>query len=203
AYVWWRRPVADLPVIDWSQADPAVVEVIEAARAAVRQSPRSGAAWGKLGMTLFAHYLVPEAQVCFVQAQRFEPNEPRWPYYLAEILRRSDPDAAIPPLRRAVELAGASIEPRLPLAYLLLAQGHLGEAEAEFRRVLEGEPDNAWALQGLGQTMREQGQDAECRALLQRTAANPATAKPIDRWMEPVWELQVGRKAMLQRAETL
>ena len=103
AYVWWRRPAADLPVFDWSQADPVVVAAVESARAAVRQSPRSGVAWGKLGMTLFANYLIPEAQVCFAQAQRFEPDEPRWETRIEEATR-----TAIAALTSFGKIGGAS-----------------------------------------------------------------------------------------------
>jgi tetratricopeptide (TPR) repeat protein len=236
-YGWLRQPeIADLPVLDWSEADPAVVTAVETARNAVQRSSRSGSAWGKLGMTLLANFIVPEAQRCFAQAERLDPYERRWPYYRAEILRYSDPDAAISELRRAVELDGKT-EPRLRLGNVLILQGQFDEAEAEFRRVLERDANNPWAQLGLGQALHGRGLDSESRAPLESAAGNPATAKTArlllgevhqrlgDRaaatreaqtaaklpdsacwpepWMDALWELQVGRKEMIQRAETL
>src|SRR5690349_21588977 len=62
----WRRTrtaEADLiaaaapepPSVDPTGVDPAVLAAIDSARGAVRQSPRSANAWGRLGMILAAH----------------------------------------------------------------------------------------------------------------------------------------------------
>src|SRR5205814_7767429 len=66
--VWWighraRSPIQtpqDVaviapPVLELGGVDAAVARAIEAARAAVQQSPRSAQSWGQLGKVLLAH----------------------------------------------------------------------------------------------------------------------------------------------------
>lgn len=148
---WNRTPSPVPPDVDLTEADPVVRSAVESARDAVRRDPRSAAAWGRLGMLLAAHSFYPKAAVCFAEAQRLDPRERRWPYYRGVTLAPGDPDAALPPLRRAVELADAAdAAPRLRLAELLLGQGRDEEAEELFRQVLAHDPDDARAHLGLG-----------------------------------------------------
>src|SRR5262249_53628815 len=106
AYFWGRTPVPEPPLPDLTGADPAVVRIVEEAGAAVRQAPRSAAAWGHLGRVLLVHAFQAEAQTCFAAAERLDPREPRWPYYQGLTFVRGDPEAAIPKLRRALALGG-------------------------------------------------------------------------------------------------
>src|SRR5262249_60643318 len=62
AYLWHSGGAAEPPAVRPDGLEPAVWTAIEKARAAVRGSPRSGAAWGKLGMVLLAHQFHPEAE---------------------------------------------------------------------------------------------------------------------------------------------
>src|SRR5437660_2634930 len=65
AYFTWHRgtpsrqiasevAIIEPPTLELEGVDPAVVRAIETARAAVKQSPRSGQAWGQLGKVLLA-----------------------------------------------------------------------------------------------------------------------------------------------------
>src|SRR5262249_61451661 len=122
----------------------------EAARAAVRRAPQSAAAWGRLGMLLAAHGFYPESVACFAQAQQLDPGEVRWPYFQGVALALTDPDAALPHLRRAVELAGPAADaPRLRLAEVLLGQGQAGEAAGVVRTGMGRDPADHPARRGL------------------------------------------------------
>ena len=78
-YVWYQAAQPKPPAVDLAGAEPAAVQAIEAARAAVRASPGSEQAWGHLGMLLLAYQFHAEAAVCFTRAEQIAPREPRWP----------------------------------------------------------------------------------------------------------------------------
>jgi tetratricopeptide (TPR) repeat protein len=138
--------------------DPAVLRLVVAARTAVGEAPRSAEAWGRLGKVLLAHGFSDQAMICFDQAERLDPREPRWPLHQGTTLSQGDPDAAIPKLRRAAELCGnVSDAPRLRLADVLLGQGRLREAEEQWRRLLGQEPGHARAHLGLARLASQRG----------------------------------------------
>ncbi len=145
-YFWRQNAPPEPPLIRLPGSDPAILKAIEEARAAVRKSPRSGPAWGRLGMVLSIHDILPEADLCFAQAERFEPLEPRWAYLRGLARSGEDPGAALPSLQRAAKLAGDLPAPHLRLAELLIERGRLDEAQAETEPVLKREPANPRAL---------------------------------------------------------
>lgn len=145
-FFWRQNAPPEPPVIKQPGSDPAIIRAIEEARAAVRKSPRSGQAWGRLGMVLSIHDILPEADFCFAQAERFEPLEPRWPYLRGLARSGDDPGAALPSLQRAAKLCGDLPAPHLRLAELLIERGRLDEAQAEIEPVLVREPSNPRAL---------------------------------------------------------
>jgi tetratricopeptide (TPR) repeat protein len=132
-------------------ADPAVKKLLSDYRTAVVHSPLSGAAWGRLGMAFFAHDLTDEAKVSFAVAEQLDPREARWPYFQGAIRAEMDPDGAFQKLERAANLcADTPDSPRLQLAELLLAHGHLDRAAEQFQCILRRNPTNARAHLGLG-----------------------------------------------------
>jgi len=145
-YFWRQNIPPEPPIIKLPGSDPAIVKAIDEARAAVRRSPRSGPAWGRLGMVLSIHDILPEADFCFAQAERFDSREPRWPYLRGLARSGDDPAAALPSLRRAARLCGDLPAPHLRLAELLIERGQLDEARAEIEPVLKREPSNARGL---------------------------------------------------------
>jgi tetratricopeptide (TPR) repeat protein len=164
--------------VDLTATDPAVKSAVELAQAAVRRGPQSADAWGRLGMVLAAHGFYPESVPCFAQAQRLDPEEPRWPYFQGVALALGDPDAAIPRLRRAVELCPSrSDAPRLRLAETLLGQGHNAEAEELFQQVLAHEPNDPRAHLGLGRLAYQRNDWQESLKHLDRAAGSPLTQK--------------------------
>jgi tetratricopeptide (TPR) repeat protein len=182
-YRYWSRPAPlEPPAVDLTDADPKVVQAIEAAREQVRKAPGSAPAWGKLGMLLYAHEFRTECVPCFREAERLEPQQPYWPYFQGVALAgQGQPDTALPKLRRAVELWGNEPVPRLRLAELLLAQGHSTEAETEFQELLRKAPAGAQealitrAYLGLGQAALERGDLQASMDFLQRCQDSPYT----------------------------
>src|ERR1019366_8308866 len=116
------------------------------ARQKVLKEGHSGRAWGELGKVLRAYDYYDASDVCFTQAQRFDPNEPRWPYYLGLSQTLRNPEDALPFLRRAVVLSDkydrGNDAPRLRLAETLLQTGAIAECREQLDRVLSWNPDD-------------------------------------------------------------
>jgi tetratricopeptide (TPR) repeat protein len=177
-YLWRRASAPVPPEVALEGVDPAVAKAVEAARRRVLQEPRSADTWGHLGMVLRAHDFAAEANTCFLEAERFAPKDPRWPYLHALTLLMTDPDAGLPRLRRAVELCRDDpYEPRLRLAQVLLARGEHEEAEQHFRQLLEYEADHPGAHLGLGRLAYQRGRLRACIQHLQVAAPSPWTRK--------------------------
>jgi len=152
---WCRPHPVAIPEVKLSaEADPQLVEALAAATEAVRREPDSAARWGRLGMLLLANGFADESAPCLAQAERLEPDEPRWPYLQAIPLLIRDRDAALSHLRRAVELCDQkdpdNTTPRLMLAEVFLEKDEFDEVEALCRHVLEKQPDNPRAHFNFG-----------------------------------------------------
>jgi tetratricopeptide (TPR) repeat protein len=144
---WQRSAALSPPEIALTDDDPLVARAVEEARERIRRSPTDAAAWGALGKILRAIEYLSEAAVCFGQAARLAPTEPRWPYLQGEaLLLHGAPEAALPPLRRAAELSAKdsdnALAPRLRLAEALLVAGRYDEAQAALNEASHLEPDH-------------------------------------------------------------
>jgi tetratricopeptide (TPR) repeat protein len=132
---WYTTPAPPAEIV-LGGTDAAVNEAIEAARQEVCRQPRSAAAWGHLGLVLRAHDERIESGRIFAQAERLDPTDPRWPYQQGLIELLSEPEKALPQLRRAVELCrgkdAQETAARLRLGETLLENGQLHEAEEQF-----------------------------------------------------------------------
>jgi tetratricopeptide (TPR) repeat protein len=178
AWLWFASLPPTPPDPDLAGADPEAVAAIAAARAAALQSPRSAAAWGRLGMVLRAHDFGPDANRCFAVAERLDPRQPRWPYLHGLTLLLTDPEAGIPRLQRAVDLCGdRPLAPRLRLAETLLARGRLDEAERHLRQALQREPDNPRVHLGLARLALHREQPAVAAEHLAAVGDNPLSLK--------------------------
>src|SRR5258707_1107869 len=154
--IWHRESIAAPPLPDLDGLDPAIKAAIEFERAAVAQLPRSGAAWGHLGMVFFAHGFNSEAGECLAQAELLDPREMRWPYFQAVALYAGDVPLAIQKLKRTLELDQDHPEaPRLRLAELLLLQGRIDEASEHFRLLVAQNPHHARGHLGLARVAAE------------------------------------------------
>jgi tetratricopeptide (TPR) repeat protein len=172
-WYWRREPAPGPPAVDLAGVDPAVAAAVAAGREKVRQAPRSADAWGRLGMLLVAHDFRAAALACFAEAERLDPQEPRWPHYQGVALSLGDPGAAVPKLRRAADLCGdAPAASRLLLADVLLGLGRLDEATGQYRLLLERHPGNGWARLGLARVAAAQDRPQDSLAELDKAAAD-------------------------------
>jgi tetratricopeptide (TPR) repeat protein len=210
-YLWRPSPAPQPPVVDLSGADPEVAAAVNEAREAVQKAPRSSRAWGRLGLILFVHDFSAPALTALAEAERLDPQEARWPYFQGVALQGSDPERAIPKLRRGAELAGgarpadptAMAATRVRLARLLLAQGRLGDAETLFHQAEELNPRDGRALLGLAQVARARGDTARTLDYLQRAADAAGARKGAHVLRAEVFAQVLGNMAEAQRERRL
>jgi tetratricopeptide (TPR) repeat protein len=177
-WIAWRSwDTADPPGVDPTGADPQVLQAIEESRTAVRKSPHSATAWGRLGKVLLAHNYYPEARACFARAEQLDPREARWPYLRGLSLEEQDMEDRIACFQRAVELNGETPALRLQLAVLLLGRDQLDAAEEQFRQLLVREPENPRGALGLAQLAFQHGDLKTSRQLLTKLADSPFARK--------------------------
>jgi tetratricopeptide (TPR) repeat protein len=178
-YAVWRqtrpRP-AGPPPIELANVDPMVAKLITTTRDAVAEDPLSSAAWGKLGMVLYAHDFNTEAVACFARAEELDPTEMRWPYYQGVILAAEHTADAVAALQRAAE-RGRDPLPRLRLGENLYTLERLDEAEAQYRKANVGRDDEPRRLLGLGQIAWRRGDYKAAVPLLERAAKSPHCAR--------------------------
>jgi tetratricopeptide (TPR) repeat protein len=154
-FVLFREKPPEPPDAPTDDSNPQVAVAVRLARERVLKEPRSGAAWGELGEVFIANEQEAESDFCFAQAERLDPNNPRWPYFRGgAVHNQGDRAGALPYFRRAVDRVESGGEtndtPRLLLAETLLALGRLDEAEGHYRRVLERRPDDLRGHYGMG-----------------------------------------------------
>lgn len=155
---WWsRRPRAvppEPPTVALEGVEKTVADAITAARDQVRTKPDSAETWGYLGKLLMTHRFPTQAEPCFIEAEKLDPKQPRWPYYRALLHLHQDDQLVLTHLRRAVELAdqydSSNVAVRLRYAEALLEQGQTDEAEAQFRIAFPKAPQNPWLLYHRG-----------------------------------------------------
>lgn len=176
--LWFRLRTPHLPTLATAQLDPSSAALIERHVKAVRRARRSGAAWGRLGGVLRSYEFREEARVCLETAERFDPQEPRWPYLQGLLLASSAPEEAMARLRRAVTLCGNEPEaPRLRLARLLAEQGQWADAQRELQELLQARPENPSALLTLALVAQARGELTNAVALARRGTTNAYTAR--------------------------
>jgi tetratricopeptide (TPR) repeat protein len=162
--------------------EPDVSALLEPMRARVVKEPRSASAWGILGQAFLANELEDESRVCFAEAERLDPNNPRWPHYQGVVLlTRGEQQAAIAHLRRAVE-CGATATPDNPISRVVLAEtlltlGQIDEAEDQFRQVLARHPDEARAHLGIALAASARQDWQNSRSHLLHCLNSPAARK--------------------------
>lgn len=179
---WWFQPprVPDVPL---ESLEPELAQAVIEARAAVLEEPRSGDTWGTLGRVLLANELHPEiSYVCFLNAERFEPDNPRWPYFTAIALaNQGKRPQGLPKLERAVALEAQSerpqATPRLMLAETLLAADRPDAAETHFQQVFANDPNNVRARFGLAMVMSAREEWTLAREHLQACLGSPQARK--------------------------
>lgn len=174
---WRLLPREPIPEVAVGGIEPAVVAAIEQARQALRDNPKSPEAWGQVGLILFANDLYPESLVWLERAERMDPSDVRWPYFLGMALLLERPEEGLSALSRAARLAPRDPFVQLRWAEALLAADREEEADTAFQTVLRLQPDNARALLGRAQVLLRRGDIAAAIPLLEQASNHPTARK--------------------------
>lgn len=149
------RPIV-LP--DISGAAPAVQTQIRQQYASLQQKVSIGAAtgdlageYGAMGRLFIATEFYDAAAACFVDAQRLQPNDMRWPYYLAQVERlRNQPAKAAALFERALALQPDHVPSLVWLGAMRLVAGDADAAQAPIAKALALQPRDPAVLYHAG-----------------------------------------------------
>ncbi len=181
AFAWWhfRAPPVD-PPFPADLEDPEVRVALEKARRQVLDEPDSAEVWGAYAMLLLAHLFDRDADVCFAEASRLDPNDPKWPYARGLVALKRRPHEAVALLRQAAQ---ARSRPeyeslvRLQLAEALLERGQFDEAEQLFRTQEAETPGSPRAALGLGMIAQARGQETAAESYFRVARSSPYARK--------------------------
>ena len=110
-----------------------------------------GAAYGQMGMLLMAAEYRDEAESALLNAQTFNPRDPRWPYYLGHLYKlKGDPTASIAAFNRALELQPNDVPTLVWVGEGDLDQGKPDQAQPPFDKAASLQPRSVAAQYGLG-----------------------------------------------------
>jgi len=164
-------PGPTIPTADLRDAEPLVRRAVEQARAAVVEEPGFAEAWGHLGRVYDAHHLGAEADLCYREASRLDPDDYRWPYLRATCSLDMSPARTLGLLERARTLHPSDVPILLRLGFLYLQAGGQDDADRAFRAALEGNGRSSHALLGLARIALDGDDLKGGRELLERAAA--------------------------------
>ncbi|HXV78235.1 MAG TPA: tetratricopeptide repeat protein [Candidatus Polarisedimenticolaceae bacterium] len=182
------RSLEPLPHPALAGSDPVVLEQIEQTRGAVETTaadPRSsaadlGRAFGELGMTYHAYRLAAAAIPCYRNAERLDPSEPRWPYYLGRLYRDAGAqDDAIAAFERSVADDPSYVPTLIELGRAESERGRYRDGAAWFAAALDADPDSAAAWVGLGKIALAEGDYDHAVELLEAAVALAPSATAI------------------------
>jgi tetratricopeptide (TPR) repeat protein len=189
-YLWRAGSVSDRsdppPMVPAGLTDPPARKVVEGKRQAVLAAPRSGAAWGELGMAFDAHDASTEAVACYRRAMDLDPKDARWPFLLAAQLNRSgtgaDKEEAVRLYRRAADCrpppsAAHWATAMLTLADLLIELGRGNEAAPLYQEAYDTDPSNPWAAYRVGMALADRGDTKTASQILLSLAPNTYARK--------------------------
>jgi len=148
---------ADPPVVAIDGLEPVLAAAVRRGLDGIEAAPYSAAAWGELGGVLDVHDLKTEAIVCYERAERLDPGDGRWPYFLGLCRRLSDQRAALVDFIRAAEDLPDHAPLQVYLGQGFLALEDLDRAEAHLRRAAEIDPGLMRVAIGLGQVLLGRG----------------------------------------------
>jgi tetratricopeptide (TPR) repeat protein len=182
ALAWWLRSRPPIPPLPDGGEDPEVRAVIDEARLAVLAAPRAADAWGHYAKVLFAQLFDRDAEICFAEANRLNPADPRWLYCRSVILLKRDPERGLPLLRQARAAADDSWPAlrsiiTLKLADELINRGQLDEAEQCFRAEAVRDPGSLHVAMGLGLIAHARGDTTTAARLYGEAQACPSACK--------------------------
>jgi tetratricopeptide (TPR) repeat protein len=188
-------PPALPPSIDLTGSPPGVVAAITTARDAVLNEPESGKSWGQLAMALRAHEFETEANICFMEAERLDPHDIRWPYLRGVSLAVSDPQAAIECYLRSIEIHPNLPLPRLRLAELYIDLDQLDQAGTHLRAARDLDPGHARTLLDLGRVAFLRGDFQESLQHTKKSAMQEPMKRATHELLAQIYHRQDDRDA--------
>ena len=108
-------------------------------------------AYGQMGMLLMAAEYREEAEAALLDAQTFNPRDPRWPYYLAHLYKtKGDAPKSAAAFARALELKPDDVPTLVWLGDARLDEGKPDQAEPLFAKAAALQPSSVAAQYGVG-----------------------------------------------------
>ena len=138
---------ADLDLVEEKQ----LLDAVETAQKAVRNSPNDAKVWGQLGHVYLSHRWEVPAIACYRRANGLAPNEFRWLYLLGRLTTRREPEAAVKYLNRALTLDPTYAPAHLYLASACRTLGKLDEARQHLESAKRIQPNNPFSELWLGE----------------------------------------------------
>ncbi|MFQ5631507.1 MAG: tetratricopeptide repeat protein [bacterium] len=138
-----------LPVLDLNGMEQQIVDKIDSLQNAVRNSPDSADAWGKLGMNLYIHDLKVPSIVCFEYAANLDTSEFHWPYLAAYTRSVLHASGALEWYARSQRVNPHYMPLHIRFGNALLQAGRIAEAEAAFKKAQSKNPRIVHAYFGL------------------------------------------------------
>lgn len=130
----------------------------------------------RLANLYFANGIVPQAQQALFALRQLDPENPHWPYLLAELgLLTGDEAGAEQSLRATVERDARYAPAWLRLGELQMSHGALDQARESFGRAGAAEPGSVWAQYDsiLFDAQHGSGGDPTRRSLAELERAHP------------------------------
>ncbi len=176
-YLWHRSQqqaeifAAAIPVVpDLSLWPEPIRRRVEAAERKLAEQPLEGLA--ELSRLYHANGFFAEAAQCYTGLTQLQPREPRWFHLHATILAGyGDTGPALLLWERTVALAPDYLPARLRLADVYLKRNDFAAAAKEYRAILAGTPDEAYATLGVARCEFEAGRWEQARKLLEPLVA--------------------------------
>ena len=138
---------ADLDLVE----EKLLLEAIETAQEAVRNSPEAADVWGHLGHVYLIHGWEVPAIPCYRRASLLAPDEFKWLYFLGRLMKERQPEAAVESLTRALTLNAEYAPAHLYLAAALRILGRLDEARQHLEHAKRLQPNNPFSELWLGE----------------------------------------------------
>jgi tetratricopeptide (TPR) repeat protein len=159
------QPLPALP--DLTRMAPSVQQQVNDQRAALQAAFSSSttpdrdvaAQFGAMGRLLMATESSDFSRPYFIGAQRLDPDDRRWPYYLGHVYRmQGDSRRAAASFERVLVLDPNDVPALVWVGEMYLEEGRLELAESAFNRALARQPGLFAARFGLGRAAFMRGQ---------------------------------------------
>ena len=139
-----------------------------------------GNEFGETGKLFMAAQYRDAAEPCFLNAQALEPDDVRWPYYLAHLYRlRNEPEKSTALFERVLRARPDDIPALVWLGELYLLQSRPEAAEPLFTKALSRQPHQTAALSGLGRAALARNDYAQAVKYLEEALAQDQSASVI------------------------